>query len=126
VNIYDRGFDIVILILLYCVIDGFIGNYIVINDTGVYRVDFFVWKRGLTFSEIYGCYYHPTWIIGSRARSLSIVPAPNSKRKAVQLATNHFHSLETMAEVIYEIKQKNPSVQLDRPAVELMNKAVHY
>jgi hypothetical protein len=84
-------------------------------------VDSFIWKRGMSFGDIYGCYYHPTWIIGNRAKSLSIVPKRGIKKREIQLATNHFYFVGDIADIIYEIKNRNPNVELDRSAIDLMD-----
>jgi hypothetical protein len=113
------------LVLAYCVLDGFAGTYVIVTDAGVYRVDSFLWRRGLEFEDIDGCYYHPTWIIGTRARSLSIVRSAGTNRKTVQLATNHFYSLKDIASIIADIKGKQPDVKLDEPAEALLERFAH-
>jgi hypothetical protein len=104
------------------IVDLYWGTYILVDDEGVYAVDFFLYKNGIKFDELSGIYYHPTWIIGSSARTLSIVGFPRGKRKAVRLGTNHFYSQQALARIIFEVKSRCPRVEMDRPAELLMER----
>jgi hypothetical protein len=109
-------------VLLFIAIDLYWGTYIVVNESGVYAVDYFFHKTGLKFEQIESIYYHPTWIIGSRARTLSIIGILGGKRKTVKLGTNHFYSLKSLAAIIAEVRKNNPTVKMDGPTQELMNR----
>jgi hypothetical protein len=110
------------VILSFVLVDSFLGDFVLITDGYIYAVYYFFFRRGLAFKDIKEVYYHPTWIIGTRARTLSIVGFPNGKRKVVKLATNHFYSLASMAAIIGEIKRHNPHAELDDGARELIDK----
>jgi hypothetical protein len=121
-NVHFNDPWVIGLCVLYflIVIDLYWGTYIIINDSGLYAVDFFFYRNGLKFDQIQGIYYHPTWIMGSKARTLSITGS--TRRRSVRLGTNHFYSLRTIAAIISEIKKRNPRVELDESAQGLIDK----
>jgi hypothetical protein len=124
VHIANPVIQIVCIVVLFLVVNTYWGTYILIDDDDIYAVDYFFYKSGLKLDQLSGIYYHPTWIVGSSARTLSIVGFPNGRRKAVRLGTNHFYSFQSLAAIIAEVKKRNPKVDMDRPAAELMERYV--
>lgn len=116
-----------LLVLLFCLIssmDLFFGTFVIVNDVGVYAVDYCFYKQGLTFHEMQSVDYGYTWgPRAPRARTLIVSGTVNGKIKEIRLGTNHFYSQKTLAAIVKEIRERKPSVRIDSDAQSLLE---HY
>lgn len=110
------------VVYLLVVTDLYWGTCISVDVSGVCAISYFLFRSGLNFDQISAIYYHPTWMVGSKARTLSIIGSKNGRKKSINLGTNHFYSLQSLANVVRAVKEHNTGVEMDGPTQELMER----
>jgi hypothetical protein len=92
VHLSDPDIQGIITFFALIVLYGFFGIFIIADDTGVYKVDPFIFKRGLPYNEIQEVWYYQSYVTGGRPRILAIKGSHNGQDKVVKLGGNKFFS----------------------------------
>ena len=116
----NHDLAILIAFCMFLSILFFFGVSIEADDKGIYTIDLFVFKRGMAYVEIQEVWYYPAYITGGRTRIVAIKGSHNGREKIIRLGGNKFFSDETLSDIVFLIKKRNPNAQLDGASEELM------
>ena len=106
---------------LLIILDTIFGNFIVISDESLSTVDWFLFKQSVNPKEIVRISYSPQFVGGMGAKMLTVYSKKDNQLKALNIGSNHFFSRKTIAAIIKEIRDRNPNVEMDQSAENLMH-----
>lgn len=123
---YSQLWDFIIisfLIFWYLILDCTIGTYGLLDKEKkvLSRTDYFFYTKKLNVKDIHTIYYRPTWIIGGIARSLYIIGNVDGKEKVIEFPNVGWYE-KVLVQIVTDLKQMNPSIQLDEPTEALLKK----
>jgi hypothetical protein len=121
VKISDPTFLGIALAYLLIILDTVFGNFIVISNESLSTVDWFLFKQSVDPKEIVRISYSPQFVGGMGAKMLTVHSKKDNKLKALNVGSNHFFSRKTIAAIIKEIRDRNPNVEMDQSAENLMH-----
>jgi hypothetical protein len=112
--------NIYVVVLLVIAIDLKFGIYATLTDGTFYERKHFFYGRRIEVSEISKIRYMPTWMFGERMRSIYVFDK-NHRAPIIRMA-NAAYPQETLAQVVSDLKRRNPSIELDTFAMELVDR----
>ena len=121
VKISDPTFLGIALMFLLIVLDTIFGNFIVISSESLSTVDWFFIKQSVNPKDIVRISYSPQFIGGMGAKMLTVYSRKDNQLKALNIGSSHFFSRKTIAAIIKEIRDRNPNVEMDQSAENLMH-----
>jgi hypothetical protein len=101
-------------------IDVKYGIYVEISNQKFCQVFHFFYRRSVEVTEIGRIMYRPTWVMGQGHRSVYVVS--KNTNKVVTKMANTAYSPKKLADIVRELKQLNPSIELDGDTKALLNR----
>jgi len=111
-----------VLLLLLVAADMKIGIYAKRTNDYFCETKHFVFRRCIKISNIGKIMYKPTWAIGENMRSIYVLDREGEAIK-IRMASGAY-SLKTLRQVVIELTNLNPSIELDADARKLLHESV--
>jgi hypothetical protein len=117
--IKNKIFFVYIALLVFAAVDTKYGIYVGLERDSFFEVKHFFIRREIRIADIHKIFYQPTWIIGQKMRSVYLIDAKNNKIKIKM--SNAAFPIATLSAIIADLKRKNPNIQLDESARQLID-----
>lgn len=110
-------------ILLFILINFTIGTYGLLDKEAgtLSRTDYLFYTKRINVRDIKIIYYRPTWLIGGLTRSLYIV---DNMEKVIEFQNVGWYE-RALARMVNDLRQLNPSIQVDEHVDALITKYAH-